>query len=210
MAFEHASVGIAVCSLEGRFLEVNPALGRILGRAPGDLLGLTWEDVTYPSEVPASAAAIADLVAGVRTTVTLTKRYRRPTGEAVWCNLIASVVRDTNGAPVQLVAQIEDVSDRLAAEQALRDANARLAMVFDDAPIGVALVAPDGRYLEVNPMMCELLGRSRDELLALTWRDVTHPDDLPADEAAIVAATATGGGHITIDKRFLHADGTSR
>lgn len=90
------------------------------------------------------------------------------------------------------------------------DAQALFAMAFEDAPIGIAVVLPDGRYIHANPALCELFGRSREELRSLTWRDLTHPDDLAADHAAIRAATAAASRRITIDKRFVHRDGTPR
>ena len=51
---------------------------------------------------------------------------------------------------------------------------------------------PDGRYSDANPALCELLGRNREELRTLTWRDVAYPDDLPADEAAAATARRSG------------------
>lgn len=52
---------------------------------------------------------------------------------------------------------------------------------FTDASIGMAIVALDGRWLDVNPSLCELVGYTKAELLQMTFQDITHPEDLPAD-----------------------------
>ena len=85
---------------------------------------------------------------------------------------------------------------------------AAYAAAFEGAPIGVCVVGPTGRIVEVNPVLCDLLGRSRDELLGLTWRELTHPDDLAADERALEAALSSGSSRIALEKRFVAADGT--
>lgn len=79
----------------------------------------------------------------------------------------------------------------------------QLRLALAAAPIGVALVAVDGRFLWANPSLCSMLSRSVDDLLNTTWPDVTHPDDLD-DLAACVDASV--GGYRT-DKRFVTGAG---
>src|SRR5918999_5296968 len=67
------------------------------------------------------------------------------------------------------------------AVEALRASEERFRSAVHYSAIGMALVAPDGRFLEVNPALCRLVGYTRDELLARTFQDITHPDDLEAD-----------------------------
>ena len=81
---------------------------------------------------------------------------------------------------------------------------ARVRGAFDYAAIGMALVAPDGRWLKVNQALCGIVGYSAQEMLGLTYHDVTHPDDL-----AMISAHATRllAGEIAtyeIEKRLVH------
>ncbi|HLI56915.1 MAG TPA: EAL domain-containing protein [Actinomycetota bacterium] len=77
---------------------------------------------------------------------------------------------------------------------------------FDNAPIGMALVKPDGSFVEVNDSLCRLLGYAREELLATTFQALTDPDDLP-EELAYVHQVLTGRTHgYHMEKRFLSAD----
>jgi PAS domain S-box-containing protein len=86
-------------------------------------------------------------------------------------------------------------------------ADASLELIFANAPIGMALVAPDGSWLRVNPALCELLGRSEEQLLALTFQDLTHPDDLDSD-LGLLARVARGElERYRMEKRYLRPDG---
>src|SRR5215203_6427003 len=75
---------------------------------------------------------------------------------------------------------IRDVTERKRTEDALREARDRFRSIFDHAPIGVAMVSLQGRYMQVNRSLCEILGYTEEELQALTWQEITHPDDLAA------------------------------
>jgi two-component system cell cycle sensor histidine kinase/response regulator CckA len=97
--------------------------------------------------------------------------------------------------------------DPIALPDALRESEERFRGAFDRAPVGMALVAPDGRLLHVNRALCELTGYTEPELLGRTFRDITHPDDLAAD---LVQAGRLFAGEIDnydLDKRFRHKDG---
>ncbi len=78
---------------------------------------------------------------------------------------------------------------------------------FDDAPNGMALVAPDGRFLRVNGALCEIVGYPEPDLLARTFQDITHPDDLAADLAQAGRTLAGEVSSYQMEKRYLHKDG---
>jgi len=86
---------------------------------------------------------------------------------------------------------------------------ARVHGAFDYAAIGMALVAPDGRWLKVNQALCEIVGYSKQEMLGITYHDITHPDDVAtiSDDATKLVA-----GEIAtyeIEKRYVHKLGRS-
>jgi PAS domain S-box-containing protein len=89
-------------------------------------------------------------------------------------------------------------------ENQLREAEARFRGAFDSAAIGMALVGPDGRWLQVNQALCELLGYSEDELLGGTFQGITHPDDLDADLAFVRRTLAGEVQTYQMDKRYFH------
>jgi diguanylate cyclase (GGDEF)-like protein/PAS domain S-box-containing protein len=81
------------------------------------------------------------------------------------------------------------------------------ALAFDTVPVALAITTPDGRCVQVNQAMCDLLGHAEDQLLGHTYRTLTHPDDVPLDEQALVALFAADGPGPAVEKRFRHADG---
>ncbi len=106
------------------------------------------------------------------------------------------------------LAVVEGENDeRAETEAALRESEERFRGAFDNAPIGIALVSPDGRWLKVNRSICEMLGYAEKELLATDFQSVTHPDDLDAD-LGLVEQTLDGTiRDYRMEKRYLHKGG---
>jgi PAS domain S-box-containing protein len=93
-------------------------------------------------------------------------------------------------------------------EQALRASEAELRALFELAGVGQALADPaTGRYLRVNPKLCEITGYSRDELLGMTFSQLTHPDDRERDLALLHALVRGEVGTEAIEKRYVRKDG---
>ena len=82
----------------------------------------------------------------------------------------------------------------------------RVAM--QSAGVGFCLVSPEGQFLEVNPALCQLLGRSSEALCQATWQELTHPDDLASDLELVEAVKASARQGYRLRKRFLRPDGS--
>ena len=106
-----------------------------------------------------------------------------------------------------MISVIRDVTERHAGVSALRDSEERFRSSFDHAPIGMALVALDGRFLQVNRALCELVGYTEQELLGMSSRDIVHPDDL-ADALELRKRLAAGDiDTYQLEKRYVCKDG---
>lgn len=103
--------------------------------------------------------------------------------------------------------RIESVLERLEVTQALRASEALFRTTFEHANIGIAHVALDGSFINVNPRLCETLGYAEQELLARTFQDVTYPDDLDANVALRARVFAGETDHYSIRKRYIRKDG---
>jgi two-component system cell cycle sensor histidine kinase/response regulator CckA len=108
---------------------------------------------------------------------------------------------------VGVVVNWRDITARKRAEETLRESEERFSGAFEYAPIGVALVSLDGHWLKVNRVLCELVGYSEAELLARTFQDVTHPEDLENSLENMRRLTAGETGSYQIEKRYVHARG---
>jgi len=100
-----------------------------------------------------------------------------------------------------------DLCCRQKAELALRESEERFRGAFDFAAIGMAIVAPDGRWLRVNQSLCNILGYTNEELLASDWQSITHPEDLEMDR--IVGTRLLDGSlpFLLLEKRYVHKTG---
>jgi PAS domain S-box-containing protein len=81
--------------------------------------------------------------------------------------------------------------------------------VFDYSAVGVALVSPDGRWLNVNQSICDMLGYSKDDLLKSSFQDITHPDDLAADLAFVNRMLQKEIETYQMEKRYIRKDGAT-
>ncbi|HYG28510.1 MAG TPA: PAS domain S-box protein [Caulobacteraceae bacterium] len=105
-----------------------------------------------------------------------------------------------------IFAQGADVTDRVLAERRLRESEARFADIFDQATVGIAQTDLAGRFVLVNDRQCEILGRTREELLGMTMQEVTHPGDLPLN-AMLLGKLIEEGAAFVVEKRYVRADG---
>jgi diguanylate cyclase (GGDEF)-like protein/PAS domain S-box-containing protein len=119
-AFANAPIGLALVSLEGRWLKVNGALCQWLGYAEAELLSQTFQEITHPADLDADLRQVQRLIAGEIERYAMPKRYLTRDGDEVWGNLSVSLVRDDRGRPVHFISQIEDISERKRLEIALQ------------------------------------------------------------------------------------------
>lgn len=111
-----------------------------------------------------------------------------------------------DGKPATL-SVIKDITERKKAEEALRESEQRFRSAFENAPIGVALVGLDRRYLRVNRVLCEMLGYSKEELLAKTSSEIAHPDDLGISEKRTRWILEEEAQSSYVEKRYIHPEG---
>jgi diguanylate cyclase (GGDEF)-like protein/PAS domain S-box-containing protein len=104
-------------------------------------------------------------------------------------------------------AVFRDITPRKHAEEARRHAQERFELVFEQAPIGMALLTPDGRWVRVNQALLKITGYSSDELLRKTFHEITHPDDLSLDAEHMRRLLVGEIRDYQIEKRYQHAQG---
>jgi diguanylate cyclase (GGDEF)-like protein/PAS domain S-box-containing protein len=89
----------------------------------------------------------------------------------------------------------------------LREAEERFRLAFEHAPIGIALVSPDGNFMRVNAALCALTGYPPEELIAKTFQEITHPEDLDLDLEYVNQMLAGDRREYSMEKRYFHRDG---
>ncbi len=207
--FDSAPEGIFQTTPGGRPTVCNPALARILGFvSPDDVLKNIGElfDTLCPD--PARRKELMTLLRGERTVSGFEVEVHREDGRRLWVSLD---VWDTGGSgkePERFEGRVEDVTERRLAEEALRESREQFEGAFDYAPIGMALVGPDGRWLRVNPALCGITGYKEAELLEKTFQDLTHPDDLDKDLDYLKKMLAGSIRTYQMEKRYYRKNGS--
>src|SRR5690606_32465999 len=115
-AVEYSAIGIALVGLDGKFLKVNKALLNIVGYTEDELLALDFQTLTYPEDLEADLALVDQLLAGIRDTYQMEKRYFHKHGHLVWILLSVSIVRNEAKDPLYFIAQIQEITQRKNAE----------------------------------------------------------------------------------------------
>jgi PAS domain S-box-containing protein len=221
--FELAGVGKTQADPEtGRLVRVNPKFCEITGYSAEELLGMTFLQLTHPDDREGDLDRFGRMVRG-EGDYSVEKRYVRKDGSVAWVSVNATVVRDEDGRPLRTAATIQDITERKRAEEdlrrlretertrneeALREAQERFRSAFDNAPIGVAVVGLDGRFLQVNRSLCEILGYSEEHLLSTTFQEITHPDDVEASLEHVNRVMSDEVDRYSLEKRYLGAEGS--
>jgi diguanylate cyclase (GGDEF)-like protein/PAS domain S-box-containing protein len=207
VAFDNAPIGMALVTPGGRWLQVNSALCELLGYSAEKLTQLTFVDVTHADDLEASLEHSRRQLDGEVDSLGIEKRFVRSDGQVVWVSLTSTLSRDRDGQPLHFVAQIEDVTDRVRAHRALEEAEDHFRRAFDDAPIGMAIVGLDGRWLRVNDTLCEITGYAREELLDRTFGDITHPEDVERSFKTLEEVQSGDARTVRFEKRYVHPNG---
>lgn len=126
LAMASAGIGMAIVSLEGRFVDVNPALCRMLGRDSAELVGHLVHEISHPDDLPLTERLREAFTSGERVSVDTEKRYLHRDGHVIDVQLNSALMRDTDGTPLYLISQLRDVTAQRAAERALRELNEHL------------------------------------------------------------------------------------
>jgi PAS domain S-box-containing protein len=192
---------------DGTYRYVSPACRELLGYEPEELVGLSAYALIHPDDVAAVEAAHTAVMDGPRLQAVV-YRVRDRHGRDVWFETTGHSIRDpSTDEIVEIQTSSRDVSWRRRVEAQLRESEQRFRLAMADAPIGMALVDLEGRAVEVNERLCELLDRPRAELLGCSFQEVTHPADLDADLAYVEQLLAGEITHYEMEKRYLRPSG---
>ncbi len=134
-------------------------------------------------------------------------RLIRPDGSLRFIAAEAEVEFDHDGRPLRAIGAVQDVTARKRAETTLRQSEERFRNMFENAPIGAAIVDLNGRPLQVNRSLVRFLGYSSDELCRMTFAEFTHPEDVEADVGLFEELVAGRRETYQMEKRYLHAGG---
>jgi PAS domain S-box-containing protein len=203
-AVDHASDQIFVIGSDGSFRDVNESACRRLGYTKEELLRMSVIDIDpdFPAGVWDSFWAEFTKVKRIQ----LETRHRSKSGEIYPVEVVANYLNH-EGQELDY-AIVRDISERKRNEAALLESEERFSTAFNESAIGMAIVSPDGRWLQVNQALCEIVGYSKAELEASTFQTITHPDDLEADLRQLRQMLSGALRAYQMEKRYIHKNGS--
>ena len=181
--FELAGSGIAHVDLDGRILRANRALCRILGYAAGELPGKLVKEISHPADQGVTDAARLRMRGDGVESVHFEKRYLRKDGGTVWVDLTVALVRDAEQRPLYEIAVFDDITERKAADAALRESEARFRDLTALSSDWYWEQDAQFRFTMVSRGIEESLGIAPAEFVGKTrWEGA--PVGVPAEEMA--------------------------
>jgi len=203
--------GIISADGSGRIIFWNAGAESIFGRTAEEMIGQPLTELMPARYRDVHNAGMARYLA-------------TGTGRAIGSTVEVEGVRaDGNEFPIELslgswtrngqtcfTAVVRDLTDRVRARSALREAEERFAGAFEGAAVGLMLAAPDGTLLRANRALCDLAGRSEPELTGLRFDELLHPEERGADAAVLAAMLKGRTQRLAVERRFLAAGGSTR
>jgi PAS domain S-box-containing protein len=201
-----APIGLAQFDLEGRFLHVNERLCEILGCARPDLVARTFQEITFPDDLPHCLELTRRLAANELPYYRVEKRFVRPDGSVVWTRITVSVVRYADLTPAFFIGAAEDISEQVIASQALRTTEERLRTALDASGIGTFRFDVRRGALDWADGLERVFG-GRENVTLEQFFEVMHPDDR-AQMMAAYTRSVTEGADFEQEFRVLWPDGS--
>ncbi len=179
-AMQYSSIGMALVTPEGRWLSVNPALCDIVGYTQTELLATDMQSITYPEDRESDAPQLAQMLLRSLESYQTNKRYVRKDGRVVWTQLSGSMVWLLSGEPHYLIYQVQDITDRIHAERALRDSEERFRSIAEATQEWIWEIDADGIYTFCSPAVEAILGYLPAGLVGKSFVDLVSPQSRQA------------------------------
>ena len=207
-AQEIAKIGSWTFELSGR-LSWSDQLYRIFGVAPETFTPNldSFMNLIHPDDRAAMLAWIDACSAGEKPGE-LEFRIIWPDGALRFISGCGELVSGPKDGEIHLAGTAQDITERKLAQEALARSESAFRATFEQAAVGVARVATDGRWLQVNQRLCGIVGYTPDEMLALNFQDIVHPDDLDADFGQLRRVLAGDMDSYSKEMRFIRKNGS--
>jgi diguanylate cyclase (GGDEF)-like protein/PAS domain S-box-containing protein len=187
-----------------RFIDVNPAVTKLLGYSREEMLAMGPQDVLPASREELEKSYDA-LIASPLTTGMMNSYYRCRDGSRLPFESTRRVLRSGGGWIVAAISR--DIRERTEAQRALLESEARFRQTFELAGSGIAHVDLEGRFLRVNRSLCQILGYSEAELAGRTVGELSHPEDRYCTAEGRARVRSGELESARFQKRYLRKDG---
>lgn len=185
---------------------ISPSITEMTGWRPDEVVGHHVEEFISPGDAQDLESAVASVLAG--RSLAYDGRARQADGSWRWISVRARPLFDTDGIPNGAVVTARDVNDEVMTREALAQSEERFRLAMQSAPIGMAVVDLDRRFLQVNPALCAMVGQPAEWFAGRSLVDILAPADEEADLVARSKLLLGTEAAISFEQRFSRADGS--
>ncbi len=179
----------------------------LTGYVPEEIMGHHITEFIYPDDIENVLSDFHEAQFSGKISPTCCRLLTKG-GDIIYIEEIARPLLDIRGNVSQFIGIIRNITDRKLAEEALKKSEKLFRSYFELPLTGIAIISPDKKWIAINDKLCHILGYTRDELLMLTWPDITVQDDL-IREMADYEKMISGELKINnLEKRYIKKDGT--
>ncbi|WP_159820535.1 sensor domain-containing diguanylate cyclase [Colwellia sp. 20A7] len=169
-----------------------------------------WKRLLHPEDWERAEVAIANFVSGKTNIYNLEQRLQAKDGKWIWILCRGDAVSWTDdGRVARSIGTHTDITEQKKLELALTESHLRFRGAFETAAMGIALVGLKGEWIEVNSSLLNMLQYSEEELLKLTFQDITHPEDLNLDLEHLTELLTGKIKSYQMEKRYFCKDGST-
>lgn len=205
LLFEPVIVGVGIF-YENEYVYVNPSFASIFGYVREEIIHkVRLVDLIHPDDRNFVADQVRQRLAGEAASARYLARGVRKDGGVIELEVCGA--RTVYQGTSAVITMILDMTEQVQIAQALRESDERFRKAFDYSSIGMALISIEGQFLKVNPALCTMTGYTEEELLAKTYRMITHADDIVDDRERFEQLVDGGINHVSYEKRYIHKCG---
>ena len=166
-----------------------------------------WIDRIHPEDRTRTVGRLRAAIADGASSWSAEYRFRRLDGDWAYIYDRAYIARDASGDPSRVIGAMQDLTEKKKSEAALRESEERFRRVFEEGPLGLALVGKDYRFVKTNNALCRMVDYDEAELLELSFVEITHPDDVRTDVALAEQLFKREIPFYRIQKRYMKKSG---
>ena len=205
--FNSAPEAIVLLNNEHKVIRINNEFTKMFGYTPEEAAGRSVDNLLAPGEKHQEAHGLTRRIMAGETISLETVRYRKDMTPVHVSILGTPIIM--GGGQIAVYAIYRDITERKRAEEALSYSENRFRNIFEKGPLGIALTDPEFRFIKVNPAFCQMLGYEEKELVGLTFREISHPDDVKISFELSTKLRKSEIDDFAIQKRYLRKDGQS-
>ena len=196
------------------FRYVSPSVERLRGYTPEEIIAKPMKESLLPEAAQYVTKQVqlrvADVRAGRQIPEFFTNEIEQPckNGSTVWTEIITSYYINTENNHVEVLGVTRDISERKRTEENLRRSESKFRNIYENGPFGMVMANHEFRFINANTPFCLMTGYTEKELQQLTFKDITHPDDIGKD---VLNINKLQNGEIPVyktEKRYIKKDGS--